>query len=315
MHIPDGFLSIPVWGTMDVITLPSVAWIARRAQREFDHHKLDHHKFEHHKVPLMGVMGAFVFAAQMINFPVGIGTSGHLVGGALLAFTLGPAAASIVMTAILGTQALVFQDGGLLALGANVFNMAIAGVLAGYLPWALLRGSKAGVFLGGMFSLLASAALALFELLRSGIRMPPAVLTVSIGLFVVSAIAEGAITLAIVQALEVMQPGLLRRPRGVSGRVTLALVTASVSFAGLGVFLASSSPDGIQKLARDTGITSHVASLLVSPLADYRLHVFSSPLLARSIAGLIGLLVVYLLCLAVRRVLTASRPVLEREGA
>jgi cobalt/nickel transport system permease protein len=305
MHIPDGFLSIPVWGAMDVLALPSIAWIARRAQREFDHHK----------IPLMGVMGAFVFAAQMINFPVGIGTSGHLVGGALLSFTLGPAAASIVMTAILATQALIFQDGGLLALGANVFNMAIAGVLAGYLPWALLRGGKAGVFLGGMFSLLASAALALFELLRSGVRMPPAVLTVSIGLFIVSAIAEGAITLAIVQALEVIQPGLLRRPQAVSGRVTVALVTASVSFAGLGVLLASSSPDGIQKLARDTGITSHVASLLVSPLADYRLHVFSSPLLARSIAGLIGLLVVYLLCLAVRRVLTASRPLLEREGA
>src|ERR1700691_1185795 len=158
MHIPDGFLSIPVWGTMDVITLPSVAWIARRAQREFDHHK----------IPLLGVMGAFIFAAQMINFPVGIGTSGHLVGGALLAFTLGPAAASIVMTAILATQALIFQDGGLLALGADVFNMAIAGVVAGYLPYMLLRGRRAGVFLGGLISVLVSALLALGELLRSG---------------------------------------------------------------------------------------------------------------------------------------------------
>ncbi len=103
MHIPDGFLSMPVWGTMDAIALPSIAYLARRAQREFDHHR----------IPLMGVMGAFIFAAQMINFPVGNGTSGHLVGGALLAFTLGPAAASIVMTAILATQALVFQDGGI----------------------------------------------------------------------------------------------------------------------------------------------------------------------------------------------------------
>src|ERR1035438_1274418 len=162
MHIPDGFLAAPVWGTMDAIALPSVAYLARRAQREFDHHK----------VPLMGVMGAFIFAAQMINFPVGNGTSGHLVGGALLCYTLGPAAASIVMTAILATQALVFQDGGLLALGTNVFNMAIAGVLAGYLPYALLRGRKTGVFLGGMFSLVASAALALAELLRSGISTP-----------------------------------------------------------------------------------------------------------------------------------------------
>jgi len=76
-------------------------------------------------------MGAFVFAAQMINFPVGIGTSGHLVGGALLACTLGPAAACVVMSAILAIQALVFQDGGILALGPNVINMAIVGVLAG----------------------------------------------------------------------------------------------------------------------------------------------------------------------------------------
>src|SRR5882757_2901673 len=132
MHIPDGFLSVPVWATMDAIAAPSVALLARRAQREFDHHR----------IPLMGVMGAFIFAAQMINFPVGSGTSGHLVGGALLSFTLGPAAASIVMTAILATQALIFQDGGLLALGANVFNMAIAGVLVGYLPYLLLRGRK-----------------------------------------------------------------------------------------------------------------------------------------------------------------------------
>src|SRR5689334_22873329 len=157
MHIPDGFLSIPVWATMDAVAAPSIAYIARRAQREFDHHR----------IPLMGVMGAFIFAAQMINFPVGSGTSGHLVGGALLSYTLGPAAASIVMTAILATQALVFQDGGVLALGTNIFNMAIAGVLAGYLPYVLMRGRRAGIFLGGMSSLLVSAALALTELLVS----------------------------------------------------------------------------------------------------------------------------------------------------
>jgi cobalt/nickel transport system permease protein len=290
---------------MDAIALPAIAWIARRAQREFDHHR----------IPLMGVMGAFVFAVQMINFPVGNGTSGHLVGAALLSFTLGPAAASIVMTAILATQALIFQDGGMLALGANVFNMAIAGVLAGYLPFALLRGSKTGVFLGGMFSLLASAALALTELLRSGVPMPPAVLAVSTGLFLVSAIVEGAITLAIVQALEGMQPGLLRRPQAVRGRTTLALVTASAFLAGLGVFVSSPRPDGIQKLAFDAGITSHVITMLSSPLADYRLHTLSSPFLTKSLAGLIGVLIIYALCLAVRRLLAASRPAPEREGA
>jgi cobalt/nickel transport system permease protein len=279
MHIPDGFLSIPVWGTMDAIAAPSIAWIARRAQREFDHNK----------IPLMGVMGAFIFAAQMINFPVGNGTSGHLVGGALLSFTLGPAAASIVMTAILATQALVFQDGGLLALGANVFNMAIAGVLAGYLPYALLRGRRAGVFLGGMCSVLASALLALLELLRSGVPMPPAVLTISIGLFTVSAIIEGAITLAVVQALERIQPGFLRRPQGMRG----GLLATAVGLAGLGAFAASRLPDGIQRLT-----TAQLAA---------------APLLTRSLAALSGLFLVYVLCLGLSRALAASRPALPRE--
>src|SRR5260370_14618784 len=83
MHIPDGFLSTPVWAALNVAAAPAAGYVARRAQREF----------EEKKVPLLGVMGAFVFAAQMINFPVGPGASGHLVGAALLAYTLGPAAA------------------------------------------------------------------------------------------------------------------------------------------------------------------------------------------------------------------------------
>src|ERR1700693_3999872 len=121
MHIPDGFLSPPVWATLDVAAVPAVGMMARLDQRET----------EDRRIPLLGVMGAFVFASQMINFPVGIGTSGHLVGGTLLAVTLGPAAAAIVMTAIIAIQAFVFQDGGIVVMGANVLNMAVAGVLAG----------------------------------------------------------------------------------------------------------------------------------------------------------------------------------------
>src|SRR5579872_6568297 len=112
MHIPDGFLATPVWATLDVAAAPAVGYLARRAQQGL----------EQSKVPLLGVMGAFVFAAQMINFPVGMGTSGHLVGAALLAIVLGPSAAALVMTAILLVQAFVFQDGGIVVLGANVFN-------------------------------------------------------------------------------------------------------------------------------------------------------------------------------------------------
>src|ERR1017187_4320841 len=123
MHIPDGFLSPPVWAAFDVLSVPAVGLMARGARRHM----------EDRKIPLLGVMGAFVFAAQMINFPVGLGTSGHLVGGTLLAITLGPAAAAIVMTAIVALQAFIFQDGGIVTLGANVINMAVIGVLAGYL--------------------------------------------------------------------------------------------------------------------------------------------------------------------------------------
>jgi cobalt/nickel transport system permease protein len=306
MHIPDGFLSIPVWGAMDAVAAPSIAYIARRAQREFDHHK----------IPLMGVMGAFIFAAQMINFPVGSGTSGHLVGGALLAYTLGPAAASIVMTAILATQALVFQDGGVLALGANVFNMAIAGVFAGYLPYLLLRGRKTGIFLGGMCSLLVSAALALTELLESGVHMAPAVLAISIGLFVVSAVLEGAITVAVMDALEKIQPGFVRRPAASMnpwGRVGIALSAASLALAGAGVFVASSRPDGIEQLGLQTGLPAHVRTLFASPISEYRVQMMSSPFLSKSLAGIIGLGIIYVVCLAISRVLVATRPI-SREG-
>src|SRR5258708_6011000 len=187
MHIPDGFLSTPVWTALDVAVVPAAGYIVRRAQREFEERKL----------PLLGVMGAFVFAAQMINFPVGGATSGHLVGGALLSFTLGPAAASVVMIAILAIQSLVFQDGGILALGANVFNMAIAGVFAGYLPfylWGAGRGRKASIFLGGVCSVLAAALLAISELLLSGIALSVPVLGASLGLFPVPALLEGAST-------------------------------------------------------------------------------------------------------------------------
>src|SRR5260370_21609485 len=122
MHIRDGFLSAPVWVTLDIAAVPAAGYMVRRAQREF----------EEKKVPLLGVMGAFVFAAQMINFPVGGATSGHLVASALLSYTLVPAAAGVVMIAILAIPSLVFQDGGILALGANIFNMAAGRVMAVY---------------------------------------------------------------------------------------------------------------------------------------------------------------------------------------
>jgi cobalt/nickel transport system permease protein len=241
VHIPDGFLSTPVWAALDAAAAPAAWFAARRAQRGF----------EESRAPLLGVMGAFVFAAQMINFPVGAGTSGHLVGGALLACTLGPAAASVVMTAILGIQALVFQDGGILALGANVLNMAVVGVLAGYLPYYLGgrgRGRRAAIFAGGALSVMASAMMALAELLISGVRMPGPMLPISIGLFTVSALLEGAITVTVVSALEGIQPGFVRRPAGGHSFALTAVGIAAILLAAGGVVFASTAPDGIQHL-------------------------------------------------------------------
>ncbi len=294
MHIPDGFLSTPVWATLDAAAAPAVGYVVRVAQRGFDESQ----------VPRLGVMGAFVFAAQMINFPVGIGTSGHLVGGALLACTLGPAAACVVMSAILAIQALVFQDGGVLALGANLINMAILGVLAGYLPyrlWGRGRGRRAAIFAGGALSVAASALLALAELLLSGVRIPASVLGVSLALFAVSAVIEGAITMTVMGALEAIQPNFVRQPAAGGRYALLAAGLAAVVLAAGGVVFASTAPDGIQRLAIQTGISGHARTLLSTPFTAYEASWLGAGWPAQAGAGLVGLALVGGVCVLIGR--------------
>lgn len=281
MHIPDGFLSTPVWAALDATAAPAVAVIARRAQRGFDPAQ----------APLLGVMGAFVFAAQMINFPVGAGTTGHLVGGALLAMTLGPLSASVVMTAILVIQSLVFQDGGVLALGANTVNMAILGVWAGYLPfavWGNTRWRKYAVFAGGALSVLISAVLALSELRISGVPMPGSMVGISLGLFSVSAILEGAITLAVFESLERIQPRLVRRPQTGWSPALAVVALVAVLLASVGVVFAAEAPDGIQRL------TQQVAG-------------DSQTWLHKAVAGLGGLALIYGACVLMSRAAARNR--------
>jgi cobalt/nickel transport system permease protein len=288
MHIPDGFLSPPVWITFDVLAVPAIGVIARRAQQNV----------EDRRIPLLGVMGAFVFAAQMINFPVGPGTSGHLVGGALLSIALGPWAAALVMTAILGIQAFVFQDGGILALGTNIFNMAIVGVFAGYLPYYLWGRSSShvrrsiAIFAGGVLSVLVSASLALSQLIISGVPMPRRLLLLSMGVFLLSAIIEGAITLATVRAIERLNPLWLRAPQTNSSPafvlgVVLAVILAA-ALAVVGVLLASTSPDGIEQVLATHGFTDPSWT---------RRALFS-------LAGIIG---AYAVCLLVGRMIARSQ--------
>jgi cobalt/nickel transport system permease protein len=282
-----------------------VGLLARRAGRELDDAR----------IPMLGVMGAFVFAAQMINFPVGIGTSGHLVGGALLTCTLGPASAALVMTAIIAIQAFVFQDGGVLALGANVFNMAIAGVLAGYLPmhlWGTGRRRKQAIFAGAFLSVMVSASLALGELLISGIAMPRSVILLSMALFAMSALIEGAITVAVVQAIEKLNPGLVQKAEPSGGRALAVLSGAALLLGGVGFLMASSAPDGIQKLGVELGLTAKAG--FHAPLADYTLGLFESSWLRRTTAGLAGLLLIYGVCLVGGRLVGARWPGRQRSA-
>ncbi len=286
MHIPDNFLSPPVWATLDIAAIPAVALACRRAAAAV----------QDKQVPLLGVMGAFVFAAQMVNFPVGIGTSGHLVGGALLAFALGPAAASVVLTAIIAVQAFVFQDGGVLALGANVINMAFAGVLAGWLPFRLYgqRWRTAAVFSGAVLSVMVSASLALSELLFSGVPMPRNVILVSIALFFVSALLEGIITVVVVKAIGRLNPEFVRTPEPVS-RYRLALLTAAAAVLAIAGFVITSvAPDGLQRLGAQLRLTpGHTIS---APLADYSIPVFHSEWLRKASAGLAGVGLISIAC-------------------
>jgi cobalt/nickel transport system permease protein len=129
MHIPDGFLSGPVTVLTWVLALGFMTLAFKQVQRDY----------QEQIVPLMGVCAAFIFAAQMINFPIPGGTSGHLLGGTLAGIVLGPWAGSLVMSVVFLVQAFFFQDGGITALGANLLNMGLIGTLGGYYCYRFIR--------------------------------------------------------------------------------------------------------------------------------------------------------------------------------
>jgi cobalt/nickel transport system permease protein len=134
LHAPDGFLTVPVAIIMWLLTVGFLAVAVQRTNRNLDERA----------IPLMGVLAAFIFAAQMFNFQVIGGTSGHLLGGVLAAVLLGPWAGTLVMACVVAVQALLFQDGGLVVMGANIFNMGIVGTLGGYYVFRLLAGLLGG---------------------------------------------------------------------------------------------------------------------------------------------------------------------------
>ena len=290
MHIPDGFLTPPVWLTLDAISVSTIGWVAHRAGRPDPQAASDPGR-----IPLLGVMGAFVFAAQMINFPVGLGASGHLLGGSLLAIVLGPAAAALVLTAVLILQALLFQDGGVLVLGANVFNMALAGVAFGYLPTRLWGRGTVPVFLGGALSVLASSALVLWQLSLSGVAITGRPLWIAIALFSITAVLEGIITVGAIGAIERLTPQSLRTQTYISFPARAVFATVALLLVTGGVWIASAAPDGLQHLASGIGLEARPA-WSHAPLAGYEFEGLGLDWLGRPAAGLVGLAFVYAVC-------------------
>jgi cobalt/nickel transport system permease protein len=212
LHIPDGFLSTPVAIAGYVGMIGAVAVAVRMTDR----------RLGEQAVPLMGVMGAFIFAAQMINFPVAGGTSGHLLGGALAAICLGPWAAILVMTAVVGLQALIFQDGGLVALGANVFNMGVLTALTGFVVYSALRPLSArapalrtgAAFVAAWLSVEVAALATSLQLIASDASPAGVVLPAMLGVHALIGIGEGLITAAAVGFLVATRPDLVAANAG-----------------------------------------------------------------------------------------------------
>ena len=210
MHIPDGFLANEVALACAVPAVAAVGYGLRRAEVDLDDRR----------VPLLGVTAAFVFAAQMLNFPVAGGTSGHFLGAALAALLLGPWRASLVLAVVLIAQACVFADGGLTARGANVLNMGVVGglvvgglMLAARRALPNTRGALLGVAAGGAWlAVVAGSAACAVQLAISGTVPLATVLPAMLGVHALIGIGEAVITVAAVGAVLVTRPDLVHGP-------------------------------------------------------------------------------------------------------
>ncbi len=208
LHAPDGFFSVPVALAMWAVAIVVIAVSVRRAGDAFDERA----------IPLMGVTAAFIFAAQMINFPVVGGTSGHLLGAVLAAVLLGPWAATLVMASVIAVQSLLFQDGGLLAMGANIVNMGLIGTIGGYAIYRalarLLGGEEKGrlpaAAVAAWCAVMLGAGATSLELAASGTTTLAVVLPAMLGTHALIGLGEAVITVGALALIRSARPDLLR---------------------------------------------------------------------------------------------------------
>ncbi|MEA2008273.1 MAG: energy-coupling factor ABC transporter permease [Chloroflexota bacterium] len=301
LHIPDGFLSLPISLIFWAIAILLVGIAVRRTRGELGERQ----------IPVMGIMAAFIFAAQMINFPVAGGTSGHLLGGALAAIVLGPWAGILVMTTVVGAQALFFQDGGLMVMGANIFNMGILTALIGYGLYRSVENRPKGLKLtiaglAAWISVMAGALSTSLQLWLSGTSSLKIVLPTMLGVHALIGLGEALITVGALAFLFQTRPDLLtsedkQRSRG--WIVTGVLTSLAVVFISP---LASASPDGLERVATNLGFIAKGADAPYQILPDYTLPFLGETSLSTIAAGLIGLLIVGGIVAGVAKLLAPS---------
>jgi cobalt/nickel transport system permease protein len=207
LHAADRFLSVPVSAVMWAITIVVLAISVRKTSQTMDERA----------VPLMGVMAAFIFAAQMVNFQVAGGTSGHLLGGVLAAILLGPWAGTLVMAAVIAVQGLVFSDGGLVVMGANIFNMGVVGTLGGYALYRALcavlggedRARIPASAIAAWAAVVAASAATALELVVSGTSPAEVVFPAMVGVHLFIGIGEALITAAALAFIAATRKDLL----------------------------------------------------------------------------------------------------------
>ena len=300
LHIPDGFLSLVVSIICWAITALTLSIAISRTNKSLGEKQ----------VPLMGIMAAFIFAAQMINFPVAGGTSGHLLGGALAAIVLGPWAAMLVMTAVIAVQALLFQDGGLLVMGANILNMGLLTAAVGYgLYRSVVKSSYttklsvAGV--AAWLSVMAGALATSLQLWLSGTSNLQTVVLAMLGVHALIGVGEALITVAALGFVLRTRPDLLGEGSASAGGgrgwaiagVVISLVVVLLSP------LASVNPDGLNRIAMDLGFINSAQSGS-GPFAGYTVPFLKSASTSKIAAGLIGALAVLVLAIFTGRSLS-----------
>jgi len=255
MHMSDALLSVAVGTTMNVVSTGTIGYSVSRIKR---------YEPEENKIPMMGVMGAFIFAAQMINFTIPVtGSSGHIGGGILLAALLGPFPAVITLASVLLIQCLFFADGGLLALGCNIFNMAIIPCLIAYpfLYKRILRSklTPKRITIATILSVIVGLQLGAFgvvlETLVSGVTELPfgAFVVLMQPIHLAIGIVEGVVSAAVLCFIYRTRKDILENALGVQNtpklhmkRVYVGILIVAIFLGGFVSWFASSKPDGLE---------------------------------------------------------------------